>query len=454
MANSFSISTPSNSVLLGSSLQGRAVFTVSNISGRINRGRARIVPQNTVAAPWLTLEGDAERDFPIASTHQFSVNVAVPPKSPPGSYVFQLEMVGVENPDEDLTQGPGVTFEMPVAAPTQFPWWILIAAGVLLLVIIGVLIAVLSPKTVTVPDIAGATQTAAERQLEKEGFKLGGVTTMPSGMIPKDLVLGTDPPAGSKVDPGTGIILILSSGPVATATPTATSTPQITNTWTPSSTAIFTPTFTASATHTFTPSVTPSATRTRTPTASPTPPAVIAHYPLLSNANEATNLTPPMTLTNAPFVAGGVKCNGIYEGNPGFCKITTPQLTGFNFNQFSIAARFNAAEKRTMPVFIGGRSYRWIGFYLLANGHVALKYNNSNTLDCGLTYAPGTWYVATVTYNGTTAKLYLNNTLACTKSFSISQGGDSDIGVTDFSTGVVYKGNFSDLWIYRTVITP
>ena len=342
----------------------------------------------------------------------------------------------------------GVTFEVPVAAPPRFPWWLLIAAGVVLLVIIGILIAVFSPKTVTVPDIAGSTQTAAERQLGKEGFKLVGITTLPSGVIPKDLVLGTDPPAGSKVEPGTGILLILSSGPLATATPTATPTAQITHTWTPSSTATFTPT------PPFTPTFTPTATRTRTPTATPTPPAVMAHYPLLSNANEATNLTLPMTLTNAPFVAGGVYCNGIYEGNPGFCKITTPKLTGFNFNQFSIAARFNAAVKRTMPVFIGGRSYRWIGFYLLANGHVALRYNNSNTLDCGLIYTPGTWYVATVTYNGTTAKLYLNNTLACTKSFSISQGGDSDIGVTDFSNGVVYRGNFSDLWVYRTVITP
>jgi len=444
MPNSFSITTPSNSALLGSSLQGRAVFTVTNISGRINRGRARIVPQNTAATPWLTLEGDAERDFPIASTQQFSVAVAVPPKSPPGSYVFHLEMVGVENPDEDLTQGPGVTFEVPVVAPTKFPWWILIAAGVVLLVIIGVLIAVLSPKSAAVPDVSGITQNAAERMLQNDGFKVQGISSQPSGVIPKDLVLGTDPPAGTKVASGLGITIILSSGPLATATPTVTATAVITNTPTPTATTAFTPTFTAAPTRTFTPTLTPVLSN------------LLARYLLSSNGNEASNLAPPMILANAPFGLGGIFCNGIYDGSnaPDACKIITPNLTGFNFNNFSISVRFVASETKDMPVLVGGTSFRWIGFYLFANGHVGLLYNNSNRVDCGLTYAPGTAYQGTVTYDGTTAKLYLNNVLACVKPFTLVHGGDANISVTNYSNAQVFKGLIADLRIYKTVIVP
>jgi serine/threonine protein kinase len=196
----------------------------------------------------------------------------------------------------------------------------------------------------------------------------------------------------------------------------------------------------------------PTATNTKTVLQS----GLIAYYPLHGDPNEATNRTPPMTLVNAPFTLGGVSCNGVYEfgGGPGFCKITTPQLDAFNYASFSISARFNPAEIKGMPVFMGGASYRWIGFYLLENGHVGLRYNNSQFADCNATYTPGTWYNATITYNGSTAKMYLDNTLVCTQSFALEQGGDKDISVTNFSNTQVFHGILSDLKIYNTVITP
>ncbi len=432
MDNSFLITTPSNSVLLNSTLQGHAVFTVTNISGRINRGRVRAVAKNTVASGWITLEGENERDFAIAGTQQFSVAIAVPPTAPPGSYMFDLEVVGVENPDEDLAQGPTVTFEVPIQPKRKFPWWIVIAAGVVLLVIIGILIAVLSPKPLAIPDVSGITQAAAERQLVAAGFKVQGVTFQPSSAIPNNLVLGTDPAAGTKVDPGSALTLIVSSGPQATATPTITPTAVFTNTPIP----------------TVTPTV--------TPPIAPPPTGLLAHYPLINNPNDITNQMAPITLVNAPFNPGGVFCNGVYEnsGNPNFCKILTPQLTGFNFNSFSISVRFRPAEKKYMPVFVGGNSFRWIGFLLLENGHVALLYNNNNTVDCGLSYTPGTFYGAMVTYDGSTAKLYLDNIQACSKSFTLVNGGDANVGSTNYSNASTFFGTFGDLRIYRTVITP
>jgi hypothetical protein len=428
MSNSFTITTPTNSILLDLNRRSQATFTVSNISGRATRGRARLVPQSTISAPWLALGGAPERDFPIASTLQYSVAVTVPPTAPPGSYIFRLDMVGVENPDEDLSQGPGVTFEVSVLPVSKFPWWIIIAAGVTLLVVIGIITALVLNRKATVPDVSGITQAAAERQLQADGFKLGNASHQNSGVIPKDLVIGSDPPGGDKVDPGATVTLFISDGPSATRTPTATLTPVAT--------------------------ITPTATNTKTVVSPPT--GLIAHYPLNSSPNEATNRTTPMTLVNAPFTLGGVSCNGIYEnaGNPAFCKIASPQLNEFNYASFSISARFNPAEVKRMPVFMGGSSFRWIGFYLLENGHVGLLFNNSQFADCGATYTPGTWYNATVTYNGSAAKVYLDNTLVCTQPFALVQGGDKDISVTNFSNGATFHGILSDLKVYNTVITP
>ncbi len=442
MATSFSITTPSNSVQLGSNSRGQAVFTVTNISGRINRGRVRVVSENTVAAPWLTLEGEAERDFPIAGTQQFCVAIAPPPKVPAGGYVFHLEVVGVENPDEDLTQGPTVTFQISAQKPRKFPWWVFIVAGVILLAIIALIVFSLIPKTVAVPDVSGIQAAAAAHQLQEAGFKVESLIEQPSNLVEKGLMLGTDPAAGTKIDPDkTPLTLIVSSGPLATATPTITQTPTNTSTWTP------TPSITPS--RTFTPSTTPSRTNTRTPT----PTTLIAYFPLSSNANEANGLTSPMILQNAPFSSGGVFCNGVYSGASA-CKVSTPQLTSFNFNRFTISARFRATVRDDMPVYVGGRSYRWIGFLLYNNGHVGLLYNNSNRVECGQNYVAGTWYLATITYDGSTARLYLNNTLACSKSFAIVHGGDADIGTANYSNGTIFNGIISDLRIQKTIDAP
>ncbi len=139
MANPFAITTTATAVPLDTGRQGRLSFTVSNTSGRPIRGRARLVPANPAAASWLSLQGDAERDFPAAGTQQYTVQILVPPTGPAGSYPFRLDVVGVDNPDEELTQGPSVTFTVPEPAPPPkpFPWWIVVVAAVLLLAVIG-----------------------------------------------------------------------------------------------------------------------------------------------------------------------------------------------------------------------------------------------------------------------------------------------------------------------------
>lgn len=185
--------------------------------------------------------------------------------------------------------------------------------------------------------------------------------------------------------------------------------------------------------------------------------SLIAYYPLRNNANDATGKAGAMTLVNAPFQDGGVYCNGVYiysnSSNP--CNVITPQLEKFNFNSFSIGAKFKVSQYDTRPVFVGGNSYRWVGFYLSSDGKITLKYNNSNRVTCNnVKYQLNTWHKALITYDGNVGKLYLDGVLGCSTAFKIQQGNDKNIGVTDFSNGLVFKGVLKDLTIYNRVIKP
>src|SRR5438093_2152984 len=111
-ASPFAITTGSNTLLLNAERKAEAAFTVSNISGRPLRGRGVPQPLGQTSANWLSIAGQAERDFGIGVTQQYTVQVAVPPDAAPGDYTFRLDAVGVDNPDESFTQGPVVSFHV------------------------------------------------------------------------------------------------------------------------------------------------------------------------------------------------------------------------------------------------------------------------------------------------------------------------------------------------------
>lgn len=145
MPSPFTISTTSNTVILNVERKGEAAFTVTNISGRLLRGRGVLQPLEQTAAQWLIIAGETERDFAIAATQQYVVQVTVPPDATPGAYTFRLDEVGVDNPDENFTQGPVVAFQVAAQSvpppPRPFPWWIVaIAAGVVLIVLAAVIL--------------------------------------------------------------------------------------------------------------------------------------------------------------------------------------------------------------------------------------------------------------------------------------------------------------------------
>ncbi|PID84627.1 MAG: hypothetical protein CSB13_12225 [Chloroflexi bacterium] len=178
---------------------------------------------------------------------------------------------------------------------------------------------------------------------------------------------------------------------------------------------------------------------------------LVAHYPLETDGKDITNKENDMTLHNAPFADDSVYCNGNYSGS-NRCVISTPNLNNFNHNSFSISMQFNADEVSRMPVFVAGSSTRWIGFELENDGSVSLLYNNSNQESCSVVYEANKWHTALITYDGSEAKLYLDNILGCTVPFTISHNNDWDISVINYSNGTVFKGSVRDLRIYNEPI--
>ncbi len=219
MPNPFAITAPTNTILLQAERRGEASFTVSNISGRLLRGRPLLISENSVAEPWLQIRGVAERDFPTAGTEQYSVQIAVPADAPAGSYVFRLDMVGVENPDELYSQGPSVTFQVPavVPRPKRFPWLILAIAGAV--IVLGVLAFVLWPRNVAIPTVRGMSVSEAIAALNGARLQLSRVDEVPDDTVPSGQVVRSEPPEDTPIRRGSDVVLLVSTGPANAEVP-------------------------------------------------------------------------------------------------------------------------------------------------------------------------------------------------------------------------------------------
>jgi hypothetical protein len=165
-------------VVLNAERKGESAFTVTNITGRALRGRGVLKPLGQTAPGWLSIAGEAERDFAIGAVQQYAVPIAVPMDVAPGDYTFRLDAVGVNNPDENFTQGPVITFTVSLPPPPPpppskpFPWWI-VAVVVGVLIVIGIVIFLLTrPGT---GNFAGTWQSNfALLNLAQDGTAING----------------------------------------------------------------------------------------------------------------------------------------------------------------------------------------------------------------------------------------------------------------------------------------
>jgi len=83
------------------------------------------------------------RDFPIDSTQQYQLKIAVPLTAPPASYTLKLTLADEVSPDENFTESPEVLFtvrEIPKPEPRPFPVWIIPVVVIALIAIAAIVI--------------------------------------------------------------------------------------------------------------------------------------------------------------------------------------------------------------------------------------------------------------------------------------------------------------------------
>jgi hypothetical protein len=204
---SFTITTASNNVTLDASGSAQVSFTVTNTTPQPIKGRLLAEAEGSAQSAWLSIVGDPAREFPASGAEQVSVQLAVPPASPSGSYAFRLDAVAEANPDEDFTKGPSVAFQIapqPVVKKKKFPWWIVIVA-VIVLAGIGVIAWLLtkssSPTTVTVPNVVCLSPANAQTALSGAGLVMA-----PQGLT-AGVVTSESPPANTKTPRGATVTI-------------------------------------------------------------------------------------------------------------------------------------------------------------------------------------------------------------------------------------------------------
>jgi beta-lactam-binding protein with PASTA domain/predicted Ser/Thr protein kinase len=142
--------------------------------------------------------------------------VMAPPPPPPAAAPLPPPAVnpptGVYPAREQIVPPP-----LPPAAPVRpvgrgprkrWPWILL--GGLALLGLVVLLVSVLSPKRVSVPNVVGSSVSVATTRLQSEGFEV--VTVRDNSDKPRNTVIGQEPGGGSLADEGGRVTITVSEG--------------------------------------------------------------------------------------------------------------------------------------------------------------------------------------------------------------------------------------------------
>ena len=187
------------------------------------------------------------------------------------------------------------------------------------------------------------------------------------------------------------------------------------------------------------------------------PANLVAWYPLTVDLNDVTGKNTPMQVKNASLEPGvGLVSNGLQTGDPAGSQIITPILSELNLDSFTMSIQFNVPDywDRTNPVFTGGTQFRWLVYKLKPDGTIKLAYNNSQEVDCTLTYSLNSWHQAVFTYDGQTVVLYLDKVEGCRVTTALETGGIKNITQNDYSNGSTFYGTVRQLRVYNGVVAP
>jgi hypothetical protein len=183
------------------------------------------------------------------------------------------------------------------------------------------------------------------------------------------------------------------------------------------------------------------------PTIAALPANLIAFYPLTADFADLTGNNGPATAAIGSPSPDGIFCNGT-------CDVTTPYLSGLNFNAFTIRVEFLEPKYPVFQdsVFVGGE-YRWTRFTLLPDGKVTLGYSN-DYVACSVQYQLNVWHEGVITYDGTTLKLYLDGTEGCSIATPLMTGGVNLVTLKDAGRDSSFLGIVKNLQVYDTVEVP
>jgi hypothetical protein len=228
MVSIVKIAPVSNEITLDEKGEGVLVFTVTSTLDAAMQVGAKVIVENPEEEEWVRIEGDQERVVKAKETDQFTVSVRAPKGTAPGKHKISLLIYQVDQPGEEYTQGPDVSFEIPAGQggseipekKKPFPVWIVIVGVVAFLAIVGGIVAwiIISPngeepeptvEVIRVPDLSGLTLEAATAKLTGAGLAIGEVSKQPAADKTMGTVIAQDPPAGGDVNASTGIMITL-----------------------------------------------------------------------------------------------------------------------------------------------------------------------------------------------------------------------------------------------------
>lgn len=179
----------------------------------------------------------------------------------------------------------------------------------------------------------------------------------------------------------------------------------------------------------------------------------IAHYPLVSDAADATGNNGDMELEDCPFQDGGVYCNGSFWD---FTCIT-PFLNDMDFSLFAIAVDFKIENYHSvnMPVIWTGYAWRNLGFEISPDGYAGVTTGSGDAffVPSDVIVTLGEWHTAVVSYNESMGfvSCYLDDEIiTVAERDPFNPASDKRVIPKNGSYGRAFEGILRNLYVYNT----
>jgi len=234
---------------------------------------------------------------------------------------------------------------------------------------------------------------------------------------------------------------------------------------------------------------------------------LVAFFPLRSDARDMANKSPPMELTNAPFVNGVLYLNGVYEPfniGAGYYSAGVPRgyraiasVPGLNYHSFTISLDFFPlktkhgrilrgfetklndwtrgyyrrwlVERRGPPdnFLTGGTWYRWLGFNPGTNGlEITLNNQKFRHQFKGAVVRLGEWHNLICSFDQQRKQIitildgHTLETVNLPQDFRFEvvgtdrEAGDKELTFANYSNGKVFNGYAAHLRVFSRALAP